>query len=101
MIEKMSMADFYEKFQQEPLSIIDIRELDEFVRGHVPGSIFLPLSSITEDYVRLSKNDTHYIICRAAHRSETASQFLASLGFQVVDVQGGISVWPGEKMLGE
>ena len=44
METNISMADFYEKYQNENLELIDVREVHEFQAGHAPGAKNLPLS---------------------------------------------------------
>ena len=38
MVTNISMADFYEKYQNENLDLIDVREVHEFQAGHAPGA---------------------------------------------------------------
>lgn len=67
----ITMSEFYKKYQAEKLSIIDVREVYEFVSGHVPTAQNLPLSSLEAGYKQLkgrrntisSANQVH------AHRS--------------------------------
>jgi len=37
----------------------------------------------------------YYVICQIGGRSEQASLFLDQEGYQVVNVLGGTSAWPG------
>ncbi len=46
----ITMSEFYKKYQAEKLSIIDVREVYEFVSGHVPTAQNLPLSSLEAGY---------------------------------------------------
>lgn len=51
----ITMSEFYKKYQAEKLSIIDVREVYEFVSGHVPTAQNLPLSSLEAGYKQLSQ----------------------------------------------
>ena len=42
METSISMADFYEKYLNENLNLIDVREVHEFQAGHAPGARNLP-----------------------------------------------------------
>ena len=42
MVTNISMADFYENYQNENLELIDVREAHEFQAGHAPGAKNLP-----------------------------------------------------------
>ena len=48
MVTNISMADFYEKYQNENLDLIDVREVHEFQAGHAPGAKNLPLSTLEQ-----------------------------------------------------
>ncbi len=50
METNISMADFYEKYQNENLELIDVREVHEFQAGHAPGAKNLPLSTLEQGY---------------------------------------------------
>jgi len=50
MLTNISMADFYEKYQNENLDLIDVREVHEFQAGHAPGAKNLPLSTLEQGY---------------------------------------------------
>ena len=48
METSISMAYFYEKYQNENLELIDVREVHEFHAGHAPGAKNLPLSTLEQ-----------------------------------------------------
>ena len=60
METNISMADFYEKYQNENLELIDVREVHEFQAGHAPGAKNLPLSTLEQGYKEL-KPDHEYL----------------------------------------
>ena len=51
--EVSSMADFYEKYLNENLNLIDVREVHEFQAGHAPEARNLPLSTLEQGYKEL------------------------------------------------
>ena len=71
------------------VSVIDVRELDEYVSGHIPGAIHIPLSTIPVRQNEIDKSKTQYLICEAGGRSAQAGKFLEELGFEVVNIAGG------------
>lgn len=58
----ISMPEFYEKYQTESLSILDVREDYEFQMGHVPTAKNLPLSTFEVGYKQLSPQKKYYVI---------------------------------------
>lgn len=78
-------------------AIIDVREVDEYVAGHVPGAVNIPLSSITERVDDFAIAPTVHVICQAGGRSARACEYLsnqaslASVNF--VNILGGTGGW--------
>lgn len=96
MYKSIGMPEFYQEAKRKQLPIIDVRETDEYVRGHVPGAKSMPLSSLGSDYVELDKDTEYYVICQSGARSAMAAQFLAAQGHKVINVMGGTGSWMGE-----
>ena len=61
---------FYQLYQKESLSVLDVREVEE-----------------------LDKDQLHYVICKSGMRSARACQFLAEKGYDVINVQGGMTAF--------
>jgi rhodanese-related sulfurtransferase len=75
------------------VSIVDVRERDEYVDGHVPGAKHIPLATIPVRNIEIDKGTTHYMICEAGGRSAQACAFLEQQGFDVVNIAGGTGSW--------
>ncbi len=74
-------------------AVIDVREADEYVSGHVPGATSVPLSTLTDNVDAFVEGNTTYVICQAGGRSLRACEYLRSFGKQVVNVAGGTGAW--------
>jgi rhodanese-related sulfurtransferase len=95
-MNRISTKELFNILKEKQVSIIDIREPYEHQTGHVPGSKNIPMTSILVNYNSLlKKNETYYIICQSGNRSTVVSQFLEAHGFNVINVLGGHSAWPG------
>ncbi len=75
--------------------LVDVRETDEYLSGHVPGAISVPLSELSGrvDECRHPDGGTTIMICKVGGRSANACAHLAGLGFDVVNVSGGTMAW--------
>ena len=71
------------------VSIVDVREPGEYISGHVPGALAMPLATVPVRMNELDRDQTHYMICQAGGRSAQACQFLEAQGYDVVNVEGG------------
>lgn len=78
-------------------SLIDIREIEEYKLGHVPGAKNIPMMGIIMNpELFLNKETTYYIICQSGQRSLNTCQFLQEKGYDVVNVIGGTSAYFNE-----
>lgn len=78
------------------MHILDVREDFEFMLGHLPGAINVPLSNLTVHLNGFDKGETYYIICRTGNRSNYACKYMESLGFRrVYNVLPGMHKWDG------
>lgn len=77
----------------EGITLIDVREDDEFAAGHAVGAQNFPLSTFAEHFEEISKDSTVYVICQAGGRSARACDYLEGQGFDAVNVEGGTGEW--------
>jgi rhodanese-related sulfurtransferase len=71
------------------VSVVDVREPDEYVAGHIPGAVNVPLSLVPLRFNELDKAETQYLICESGGRSAQACAYLEQQGFDVVNIAGG------------
>lgn len=77
----------------EGVTIIDVREDDEFTSGHAPGATNIPLSTFAEHFEEITKDNTVYVICQSGGRSARACDYLDGQGYDTVNVEGGTGDW--------
>lgn len=77
----------------DDVTVVDVREPDEFAGGHVPGAVNIPLQSVPDNLDAFDPEKPVYLICQAGMRSERAATFLDARGFDTVNVQGGTGAW--------
>lgn len=92
-MKDISFDAFYQLYQNSSLSVLDVREVDEFESLHLEGAQNLPLSQLADTYDQLDKDLLHYVICKSGMRSARACQFLAEQGYDVINVQGGMTAF--------
>lgn len=92
-MKEITFNDFYQLYQNEQLSLVDVREVEEFQTLHLEGAQNLPLSQLADIYDQLDKDLLHYVICKSGIRSARACQFLEEHGYKVINVQGGMTAF--------
>ena len=80
-------------------TFLDVRELDEFEQGTIPGAVFIPrghLESKVEN--QISNHDAPVVVyCAGGTRSAFAAKTLEELGYtDVVSMAGGFGRWKNE-----
>ena len=76
--------------------VLDVREADEFAKGHIPDAKLLPYTEIEDKAQEIlpDKDLTVLVYCRSGRRSKIAAESLARLGYTDVKEFGGIIDWP-------
>ena len=92
-MNEIKFNDFYQLYQKESLSVLDVREVEEFEALHLEDARNFPLSKLTDTFEKLDKDNLYYVICKSGMRSARACQFLAEQGYEVVNVQGGMDAF--------
>ncbi|MBQ3228475.1 MAG: rhodanese-like domain-containing protein [Clostridia bacterium] len=84
--------------QETGYIILDVRRLDEFAGGHIPGAINVANESIgTAEIPELPDKDQLIMVyCRSGRRSKEAAEKLVKLGYTNIVEFGGILDWKGE-----
>jgi rhodanese-related sulfurtransferase len=73
--------------------VIDVREPNEYVSGHVPGAQLVPLGQLPTQAGGLPRKDAVYVICASGNRSLAAADYLARRGVKAYSVAGGTGAW--------
>ncbi|MEQ1735432.1 MAG: rhodanese-like domain-containing protein [Rhodoglobus sp.] len=89
----MNSIDTHTLSELEDPTLIDVREVVEFVAGHARSAINLPLSELVARANEVPQGDTVYVICESGGRSAQATEWLAAQGVDAVNVLGGTSAW--------
>jgi len=82
--------------EDKSIIILDVRTYEEYISGHILGSILLPLDEMNETVLSVvtNKNIKIFVYCRSGNRSKIAAKELIELGYTNVYDLGGIVNWP-------
>lgn len=85
-----------EEKKEGEVALVDVREPEEYEKGHLPGAQLVPLSSILEKLQELDPLTTTVTYCRSGNRSRSAAALMMTKGFsRVYSMDGGITAWKG------
>ncbi|ASS75975.1 hypothetical protein CIG75_14070 [Tumebacillus algifaecis] len=82
--------------------ILDIRGEDEYIAGHIPGSINIGLQELSYALNDVEPDDKILLVCRTGRRAGQVKMLLEEEGYHKVEVlAGGIEAYKGEIAKGE
>ena len=76
--------------------VLDVRSVDAYAREHIPGAISFPHKRMTAENTEALRRDAQYVVycdgigCNA---STAGAMKMASLGFMVKELMGGLDWW--------
>jgi rhodanese-related sulfurtransferase len=95
-VTSLTATQAQQKIDSEDVKIVDVRTLEEYIRGHLSGSISLPLDQLQmqADEILKDKNRPVLVYCLSGSRSLVAAQILESLGYQkIYNMTHGLMEW--------
>ena len=77
----------------EGAPLLDVREMDEWQAGHAPGAQHIPMSELQGRVGEVPQGAPIYVICRIGGRSAQVTAWLNRVGWDAVNVGGGMEAW--------
>ena len=77
--------------------VIDVREDEEvFATGTIKGAVHLPMMTVPNNLNKIPKDREIYILCRSGRRSYEVASYLNELGYNTINLKGGIIKYKGK-----
>jgi rhodanese-related sulfurtransferase len=73
--------------------LVDVRDPSEFAAGHAPDARSVPLDQLEANRFTLPMNRRLVAISRRGERGADATIELREMGFQAVNLEGGLEAW--------
>ncbi|MDE5794591.1 MAG: rhodanese-like domain-containing protein [Muribaculaceae bacterium] len=92
----MDVERFAEYLTNNSVQLLDVRTPEEYAEGHIAGSRNINVFDsdfIDEAEKTLDKSKPVAVYCRSGKRSADAARELSDIGFNVVNLEGGILAW--------
>lgn len=99
--ENTDVKGFAELMNDPNVVVLDVRTSEEFREGHIEGA--LNIDQAQSDFVQKAKEvlpaeKTIAVYCRSGRRSASAAERLATEGYKVVNLKGGVLAWREAQM---
>lgn len=91
----LTQEQFIEGYRKAQL--IDVREPNEFERGHIRGARNIPLTQFKQSLAAIRPDKPVYLYCQTQNRSARAAHILYKNHYEDLNVlQGGFKRWTGK-----
>ena len=93
-IDTISVHELHDVLADPDYTVLDTRQMSEWLEGHIPGTIHAPTPDIRERYTEWDKNKPIVTFCNTSNRSILAASLLKQKGFHhVLNMVGGTTAW--------
>jgi phage shock protein E len=90
----ITAEDLNEKIERgADFLLLDVRTPAENASQAIEGSYLLPVQELSARVAELPRDKEIVVYCRVGNRSAFASTYLARLGYNVKNLEGGIIAW--------
>jgi rhodanese-related sulfurtransferase len=92
--ENITADDLRDKMEKgEDFLLLDVRTPAEHSADAIEGSYLLPVQELSFRVRELPRDREIIVYCRVGNRSAFAATYLARLGYNVKNLEGGIMTW--------
>jgi len=88
----LPLAD-WNQLNSDFVSLVDVRDPEEFENSHVPGAINIPLNQIRQRLGELPRDREVWLYCGVGQRAYYATRVLMQNGFRVKNLPGGFRTY--------
>ncbi|AVQ99352.1 YqhL-like protein [Oceanobacillus picturae] len=94
-LKVLTEQQFREGYRKAQL--IDVREPQEFDKGHILGARNIPLTQMKQRLIEMRPDKPVYLYCQSGSRSARAAQLLNKKGYtDIYQLKGGFKKWTGK-----
>jgi rhodanese-related sulfurtransferase len=93
MPETITVRELADRMNAGDVDLVDVREVHEFVAGHVPGARSIPMSVLPVRLDEIPTGSEVLLICQSGARSMQVAIWLANQGYTPINVTGGTGAW--------
>lgn len=92
--EELDAAELLSMQSAQEIQLIDVRNIDEVLRGVIAGAIHIQLAQLPQVYAKLAQDKPLVFYCHSGIRSSQAAGFMADHGYHnVYNLRGGVLAW--------
>lgn len=93
--ETIKASDLAHYIGRQNVLIIDLREKEDYMKGHIPSAVNISYDDLEHQRHRFSRNTLLILYCDRGHISLMAARDLMKYGYQIKSIYGGIQAYYG------
>ncbi|TCO51268.1 rhodanese-related sulfurtransferase [Kribbella antiqua] len=94
-IDELTRDELLLRLEAGGVTLVDVRPVEEYAAGHIPGAVSIPLDDLAERIASLPADSTIVAYCRGAYcvLANEAVRALTAEGLQAVRLTDGMLEW--------
>jgi rhodanese-related sulfurtransferase len=92
-VHETSVDDLAAAHDAGEVTLIDVRNPDEYAEGHIPGAHLIPLPELADRLAEVPTERQVHVVCQSGGRSAQGAELLGQHGINAVSVTGGTKDW--------
>ncbi|MFR9802813.1 rhodanese-like domain-containing protein [Pseudonocardia sp. RS010] len=92
-VREISVDDLAAASNSGEVTVIDVRNPDEYAAGHIPGAHLIPLPELGDRLAEVPTDRLVHVVCQSGGRSAQGAELLTGAGIDAVSVDGGTQGW--------
>lgn len=93
-LKHISVAETAERLNEPTMVVADIRDIDSFNAGHIPGAVHLSNANLAQFMTEQEYDAPIVVVCYHGISSQGAANYLIQQGFEdVYSMDGGFEGW--------
>jgi len=94
-MEPVDRSDLLKRVKEGDVTVLDVRPVEEYRAGHIPGALSVPLGQLKELLAKLPRDQEIVAYCRGPYcvLAVEAVEMLRKKGFKATRLEEGIQDW--------
>lgn len=91
---RLDISTYRERFRPGDHTLVDVREIEEWIVGRIPGAVHIPLDELPERIDEIPADRPVVVVCASGIRSLFGAELLLEFGYaEVYSLDDGTYGW--------
>ena len=92
-VARIEADELKAKVERGEVTVVDVRDSASYQVGHIPGALHIPMVDVPARMDEIDIDAEVYVVCRQGGRSIQVVAYLNQIGYDAVNVSGGMVAW--------